>query len=432
MHRAMIVTVGLLSSLNGLCACSSSRADTGANGGAAGVGVGVGGNSAGAAGTGTAGAAPLGGRSGVSSGGVSSGGASSGGASSGGASSGGGGASGGSTFTPGATAMMTKGWLYTMGNQILVSNGGSSAGTRWVGRGVNMDDLFFCGYNNTLMTQGAEALLKSEIDGLFSAWKPNFVRISLAMNSFPVKASWLSDNASYKTPMTHLINAIGAHPDTYVLVSVRSDVTMVGYDPDNMEATGVPSDSTNTPDKAKYPTGTDAVYVALVDSFAQDPYVLFGLTNEAGGNTGTENKIRAAMSHAVTTIRTEEDKLGVPHHLVSVQGLGYTSDISIYGKQPLTQDNVVYEQHGYPPSPKSYTFDNIPVVIGEYGTLDGSNAPAFFQDIDTKQISSLAWDFDPYSDCAPDLLDITTDASKLTPNDWGKLVQAYLIKHAAP
>ncbi|MEO8900750.1 MAG: cellulase family glycosylhydrolase [Polyangiaceae bacterium] len=422
----MIASVGLLSSLNGLCACSSSSADTGANAGAAGVGVSV--NSAGAAGTGTAGAAPVGGGGGASSGDASSGGASSGG----GGASNGGAASGGSTFTPGATAMMSKGWLYTMGNQILVSNGGSGAGTRWVGRGVNMDDLFFCGYNYMLMTQGAEALLKQEIDGLFSAWKPNFVRISLSMNSFPVKTSWLSDDASYKTPMTNLINAIGAHPGTYVLVTVRSDVTMVGNDPGNTEATGIPSDSTTTPDKAKYPTGTDAVYVALVDSFAQDPYVLFGLTNEAAGNVGTEAKIRAAMSHAVTTIRTEEDKLGVPHHLVSVQGLGYSGNISMYGKQPLTQDNVVYELHGYPPAANSYTFDNIPVVIGEYGTLDGNSAPAFFQDIDTKQISSLAWDFDPYSDCAPDLLDITTDASKLTPSDWGKLVQAYLIKHAAP
>jgi hypothetical protein len=297
---------------------------------------------------------------------------------------------------------------------------------------VNVDDLFFCGYNYMLMTQNAEALLKTELDGLFSAWKPNFVRMSLGMNSYPVKASWLADDAKYKAPMTRVIQALAAHPNTYVLVTLRSDVTMIGADPGDAEPTGVPSDATNTPDKTLYPSGTDAVYVALVDSFATDPHVLFGLTNEAGGNTGTEDKIRAAMSHGVSTIRAEEDKLGVPHHLVSVQGLGYTGNISMYGKQPLAQDNVVYELHGYPPSSNAYTFNNIPVIIGEYGSLDAGSAPAFFQDLETKQISSLAWDFDPYSNCAPDLLDITHDASQLTANDWGKLVQGYLTMHATP
>ncbi len=420
MRGALIVTLGFLSSLNGLFACSSGSSDTGSTAGAAGLGGG--GNSAGAgSGAGMGGDAAIVGGSG-------------GGNATGGGGSAGNGAAGmgGATFTPGTSAMMNKGWLYTMGNQILVSNGAGAGGTRWVGRGVNMDDLFFCGYNYMLLTANAEALLKTEIDGLISAWKPSFVRMSLSMNSFPVKVSWLMDDANYKTPMIHLIQAIDAHPNTYVLVTLRSDLSMIGADPGNAEPTGIPSDATTSPDKAAYPTGTDAVYVALVDSFAADPHVLFGLTNEAGGNTGTEDKIRAAMSHAVSTIRTEEDKLGVPHHLVSVQGLGYTGNISMYGKQPLTQDNVIYELHGYPPASSSYTFDNIPVILGEYGDLDGNSAPAFFQDIETKQISSLAWDFDPYSDCAPDLLDITRDATKLNANDWGKLVQGYLTMHAAP
>ena len=412
MRRGTIVTLGFLSGLNGLLGCSGGSSDTSSSAGAAGLGEA--GNGAG--GSGTSGAAGIAG----------------GGTASGGGAGGAGAGSGGSTFTPGTTAMMNKGWLYTMGNQILVSNGGAAAGTRWMGRGVNMDDLFFCGYNYMLMTQGAEGLLKAEVDGLFSAWKPNFVRMSLSMNSFPVKTSWLTDEAKYKTSMTNLIKGIGAHPNTYVLVSLRSDVTMIGNDPGNPEATGIPSDATNTPDKTLYPTGTDAVYIAMVDSFASDPFVLFGLTNEAGGNAGTEDKTRAAMSHAVSTIRTEEDKLGVPHHLVSVQGLGYTGNISMYGKQPLTQDNVVYELHGYPPGTASYTFDNIPVILGEYGNLDGNSAATFFQDLETKQISNLAWDFDPYSNCSPDLLDITQDATKLNSNDWGKLVQAYLIKHALP
>ncbi len=207
---------------------------------------------------------------------------------------------------------------------------------------------------------------------------------------------------------------------------------MVGQDPGNAEPTGVPSDATSSPDKAKFPTGTDAVYAALVDSFAHDNFVLFGLTNEPGGNTSTAETIRPAMAHAVSVIRAEEDRLGVPHHLVSVQGVGYSGNVGFYGQAPLDQDNVIYELHGYPPAAPAFTFDNIPVILGEYGNLAAGSEAAFFRDLETRQISSLAWDFEPYSNCAPDLLDITHDATLLAPNDWGKLVQAYLVQHAAP
>ncbi len=48
-----------------------------------------------------------------------------------------------------------------------------------------------------------------------------------------------------------------------------------------------------------FPTGTDATYIALVDTFANSSSVLFGLTNEPGGNTLSNASIAAAMSHAV-------------------------------------------------------------------------------------------------------------------------------------
>jgi Cellulase (glycosyl hydrolase family 5) len=416
MRSLLVATLALFVSLGGLPACSSSR--TFADGPGA---AGLGGGSSGAA----------------TAGGGASGSGAVGGGATGGGSAGVGGAdasagAAGTTDTPGVPASMTKGWLYTAGNRIFVSNGPGVAGTPWVGRGVNADDLFFCGYNWMLETQNAEALLKTEMDGLFNAWKPSFVRMSLGMASYPTKVSWLGDDAKYKTPMINVIRAIGAHPNTYVLVTLRSDETMIGFDPGNAEPTGIPSDATNSPDKTLYPTGTDAVYAALVDTFAHDPFVLFGITNEAGGNRAGADEITAAMSHAVSTIRAEEDKLAVPHHLISVQGTGYTGNISFYDKKPLTQDNVIYEEHAYPPIASGYTFDNIPVIVGEYGNLDAVAAAAFFQDVETKKIPTLAWDFDPYSNCAPDLLDITKDASMLNPTDWGKIVQGYLVSHATP
>jgi hypothetical protein len=136
------------------------------------------------------------------------------------------------------------------------------------------------------------------------------------------------------------------------------------------------------------------------------------------------------MSHAVGTIRAEENRLGVPHHLVSVQGASYTSDISFYGTSPLPYDNIVYEVHGYPPDTSSYTYPNIPVILGEYGSLTSSTSAAFYADIESKHVSSLAWDFDPLNDCSPDLVNVTNSDTDLVPSSWGMIVQSYLLAHA--
>jgi hypothetical protein len=323
---------------------------------------------------------------------------------------------------------LPAGWLYTNGAKIYVSDG-AGGGKPWMGRGVNIDDIFFCGYDNTLWMTNPDKTLEQVVSGLVSGWKPTFVRISLSMDSYPTVVSWLSNAAQYATPMTGVIDAIGANPGVYVLVTLRSDASMIGQDTvdGDPEATGVPSDSTTTPDKTKFPTGTDAVYQALVDTFGSKSFVLFGLTNEPGGNKQSNATLSAAMSHAVGVIRAEEDKIGVPHHIVSVQGNGWTSDISFYAATPLAYPDVVYEVHGYPPATTSYTYSNIPVIIGEYGSLADSNA--FYADVEAKQIPNLAWDFDSYSDCAPDLLTVTHSATSLMPTAWGMTVQTYLLAH---
>ncbi|HZU81276.1 MAG TPA: cellulase family glycosylhydrolase [Polyangiaceae bacterium] len=324
------------------------------------------------------------------------------------------------------------GWLFTSGGKIYVSNG-SSGGTPWMGRGVNIDDLFLCGYNNTLWMTSPDQTLETIVSGLMSGWKPTFVRISLGMASFTA-TSWFSNPSQYKTPVTNVIDAIGANANVYVLVTLRSDGSMIGQDTvdGDPEATGLPSDSTTTPDAATYPTGTDAVYVGLVDTFANAPFVMFGISNEPGGNKLSNATIAAAMDHAVGVIRGEEDRLGVPHHVVSVQGNSWTSDISFYAATPapITHDNVVYEVHGYPPATASYTYPNIPVILGEYGSITSSTSASFYADLEAKGIPNLAWDFEPFSNCAPDLLNVTSSASSLTATSWGSIVQSYLLAHA--
>ncbi|MGO9838803.1 MAG: cellulase family glycosylhydrolase [Polyangiaceae bacterium] len=320
------------------------------------------------------------------------------------------------------------GWLYTSGGKIYES-GGASGGTPWMGRGVNTDDIFLCGYDDSLWMTSPGMTVETIVSGIVSGWKPNFIRMSLAMDSYGTSVSWLSDPSKYATPMTAVINAIGTYPGVHVLVTLRSDASMIGQDTadGDPEATGLPSDSTTTPNATMFPTGTDATYVALVDAFAHASFVMFGLTNEPGGNKLSDATIAAAMSHAVGTIRAEEDRLGVPHHLVSVQGNGWTSDISFYATTPIAHDNVVYEVHGYPPTASSYTYSNIPVILGEYGSLTDSTT--FYADVESKQIPNLAWDFDPYSNCAPDLVSVTTSDTTLTPTAWGMTVQSYLLAH---
>jgi Cellulase (glycosyl hydrolase family 5) len=388
----------------------------------------AGGNAGASAGSGTAAGGSASGQAGASNGGSSAGSSSAGNAAGG---SGTGGSNPGGSSAGGATGGRPAGWLYTDSAKLKVSDGKGS-GTVWVGRGVNTDDVFFCGYDNTLWMPDPGAELQKVVEGLISGWKPNFIRLSLSMDSYGTAVNWTTDVAKYQKPMIDVVKAIGKHDGVYVLLALRSDASMIGQDMQHgdPEATGIPSDSTTTPDKAKFPTGTDAVYSALVDVFKDDKFVAFGLTNEPGGNLLTNEKIRGSLDHAVGTIRKEEDTLGVPHHIVSVQGQGWTSDISFYADKPLAYDNVVYEVHGYPPEPKSYTYANIPVIIGEYGTLDAGTAPAFFADVEAKQLSSLAWDFDSYSNCAPDLLEVNQSSATLTATAWGQLVQAYLLDHA--
>jgi hypothetical protein len=70
-----------------------------------------------------------------------------------------------------------------------------------------------------------------------------------------------------------------------------------------------------------------------------------------------------------------------------------------------------------------------PVILGEYGSLTSSTSAAFYADVEAKQIPNLAWDLDPYSNCAPDLVDVDQSATGLTPSAWGTIVQTYLLAH---
>src|SRR5277367_1980165 len=57
---------------------------------------------------------------------------------------------------------LPAGWLYTNGAEIEVSDG-KGGGKRWMGRGVNVDDIFLCGYNDTLWMSDAGQTLETMV-----------------------------------------------------------------------------------------------------------------------------------------------------------------------------------------------------------------------------------------------------------------------------
>jgi hypothetical protein len=71
------------------------------------------------------------------------------------------------------------------------------------------------------------------------------------------------------------------------------------------------------------------------------------------------------------------------------------------------------------------------MIVGEYGDFSSSVPQSgFYADMEAKMIPNLAWDFDTFSGCAPDLLNTTKDPTKLQPTAWGMTVQTYLLAHA--
>ena len=49
--------------------------------------------------------------------------------------------------------------------------------------------------------------------------------------------------------------------------------------------------------------------------------------------------------------------------------------------------------------------------------------------MEAKGIPNLAWDFEPYSNCAPDLVNVNGSSSDLQASSWGSIVESYLASH---
>ena len=121
------------------------------------------------------------------------------------------------------------------------------------------------------------------------------------------------------------------------------------------------------------------------------------------------------MNAAVAAIRAREASLGMPTHLVAVQGTrGWARDLSYYVTRPIAASggkSVVYETHPYNPSADlaALVFEpatSLPVVIGEFGpsagAMNSSDAAALMRQATAHGVPWIAWSL--HMRCDPSML----------------------------
>jgi len=330
-------------------------------------------------------------------------------------------ASGPATVAPPAAA----GWLSTSGGRILTSEGAT-----WMGRGVNLPDTRSCGA--CVLAPPSVAEVKRRIDEAVDQWGANFLR--LLLESYPSpdgKTQWrgVLDDPAYLADLREIVAYATAKRDVYVLISVWHDPTL--------NPMGWPTADTNR------------ILQRLAMTFAAEPRVLFGVSNEPTANfDGAQDaQVWSAMNDAVAAVRAAEDAAGGRHHLVAVQGTRqWARVLDYYVRNPIKAGggaNVVYETHVYDgPDQFAARFvapsRTIPVIIGEFGPVDqpgvarmtSGDCVQLMIQADALQVPYLAWSF--HMRCPPNLLEDGSNGGcgigmPLRPTAWGTLLREHLL-----
>lgn len=320
-----------------------------------------------------------------------------------------------------------SGWLSTARNQIV-----TSAGTPWMGRGVNIFDTRSC--NACSYEPPSAAEVKRRIDEAV-AWGANFFRLTLeSYSASGGRVHWkgVLDDSAYVAELQEIVRHVASKPGVYVMLSLWVDPTL--------DANGWPT------------ADTVAVWRRLADVFKAEPRVMFGVANEPAANFdgSRDATVWEAMNRVVEAIRAAEDSAGAPNHLVSVQGTRqWARVLDYYVQRPIAAKagiNVVYETHVYDPSDTfQRRFEDpsrqLPVVIGEFGPVDEPGVSLMTLDdcdrliarAEALGVSYLAWTF--HMRCSPDLLQDLSGGGcgigmSLRPTAWGELLRARLLRYS--
>ncbi|HTL33404.1 MAG TPA: cellulase family glycosylhydrolase, partial [Kofleriaceae bacterium] len=299
---------------------------------------------------------------------------------------------------------LTGEWLIVQGNRIVHADG-----TPFHGRGANLHDERSC-EACSFAPRNPDGLDRWA-DELIDNWHANFIRFDLSAKDAPYneyEQQWenLVDDDAYFGDIVQNVEHMASKPDVYILVTLFADPTM--------------KDNTNAYD-SEWPSSmgdSNTRYTKLAETFADDPHVLFGLTNEphtdfAGDNMATAHDAALATvyTNAIAAIRAVEDAHHVAHHVVVVQAPeGYARDLAYFVANPLAGDQIAYEIHPYNPQSD---FDHLivqpaqtlPVIIGEYGpapTMTMGDVTALWTVAEANGVPYIAWNF--HARCAPTLL----------------------------
>lgn len=317
--------------------------------------------------------------------------------------------------------------LRVVGNRIVKADG-----TRWHGRGANLNDMRSC----NACTGGAPSVaeVKRRIDELVDVWKVNFIRLDLESYAQSDGYRHASNYQSvlydpqYLADVRELVRYIGTKPGVQVLVSLWHDPSI--------DALGRPTINSTI--------GTDATWRKLAQALADQPHAMFGIINEPQANYdgSADALVHSLMSQVVRAIRETEEAANVPYHIVTVQGTGgWARRLDYYATHPITERggaNIAYEVHVYDPVSSFGTLferfaSTLPIIIGEFGPMTGSMTQAdcttLMDRAQALEIPHLAWTF--HMRCAPSLFVDTTNGgcgigTPLTPTAWGNQLKARL------
>ena len=267
-------------------------------------------------------------------------------------------------------------------------------GTLWMGRGAVVTDTRGCDSCSMQDTNPTEAM--RHIDYLVDVQHVTFIRLMLMSFSSPTQFGYPVDRKSWESVLfddaymqatKQIVDYIGTKPNVYVLLTLWRDQSFG----DNLIPT---LDSTTAPGtqcdalQAKHVATTSCVWRKLATTFKDHPYVMYGLTDEYGGNY--DGKLDSSLwniYNALTqVVRNVEAEQHTPSHLVAVQAtqkwarsLEYYAHTDSHGKidswHPILAgrgENVVYETHPYGDATqyRSWFYKAsrfLPVIVGEMG-----------------------------------------------------------------
>jgi endoglucanase len=289
--------------------------------------------------------------------------------------------------------------LIVTGNQITHADG-----TRFHGRGANLHDTRSC--NACSYAPREPDGVDRWADELIDNWHATFIRFLLEakaapFNEFEIQWMNLNDDPQYLADIVQNVTHMTGK-GAYVMVTLFADPTIK----DN-----------NGEFDSEWPSSlgdSNPRYVALAEAFADDPRVLFGLTNEPHTTPDHDAELAAVYADAIAAIRAVEDARGVAHHVVVVQAHeGYARDLSYFVANPLAGDQIAYEIHPYN---AQVDFDDLivqpaqtlPILIGEYGpaiAMTEADVMVMWQVAQQHEVPYIAWNF--HQRCPPNTLEDT-------------------------